>query len=148
MFTCFVACLTRLSLPVDLISPSEGVPALGDEHRSYGALRFNKWVPASLSASWAYDSPYHLAGKFEGSTNHGCVVSQVDIVSTLFWFLSTLIGRSTPVYHSDTATLTASTPRSTISNFRSDQGNVDALESSKLPTLPRFQTRFHEELCL
>ena len=42
--------------------PTRGIPRLGP----FNILVINKPVPVSLSTSWAYHSPYSLAGKFEG----------------------------------------------------------------------------------
>ena len=79
----FVACFTSLLLLVNFVPPPEGFPASRDGYYSRGASGFEKLASAPLSTTWAYYSPYHPAGKFEGSTRGGCVVSQVNIVSLL-----------------------------------------------------------------
>ena len=88
IFAFFVACLTGLFLFVNIVSsPEARFPASRDEYRSRvvsGSDRIR-----SLSASWAYYSPYHPAAEFDGSTRKGCVVSQANIVSSQFG--STLI---------------------------------------------------------
>jgi len=85
IFTFFVACLTGLFLLLNVVSSPEGFPTSRDEYRSRGISGSDRIK--SLSTSWAYYSPYQPAADFDGSTREGCVVSQVNIVS-LVWFPS------------------------------------------------------------
>lgn len=86
----FVACLAGLLFLVNVVASLEGFPASRDECRSRGILGFDKSPSASSSTSWAYYSPYYPAGKFKGPTREGCVVSQVNIVSSIFLLRSIL----------------------------------------------------------
>lgn len=88
LFALCVASFATLLLLTNVVSPPERFSTLRDEYHSRDVISgLNK--PSSiakepLSSYWAYYSPYHPAhGKFEGSTRKGCVVSQVNIVSSL-----------------------------------------------------------------
>jgi len=87
LFTLLVACSTGIFLLVNVVSSPEGFPVFRGEYRSRGVTEgLDKLAPIAsepLSSSWAYYSPYHPAGKFEGSTRESCVVSQVNIVSSV-----------------------------------------------------------------
>ena len=85
IFAFFIASLTGIFLFVNIVSSPEEFPASRDEYRSRGASGSDRMK--SLSASWASYSPYHPAADFDGSTREGCVVSQVNIVSSPFGFL-------------------------------------------------------------
>jgi len=120
IFAFFVACLTGLFLFVNIVSP-EGFPASRDEYRSRGVSGSDRI--RSLSASWAYYSPYYPAAEFDGSTRKGCVVSQVNIVSSQFGFhFDRSHRRSTSIHHA-MRLFVASTPWCPISNLRSGQVN-------------------------
>ena len=82
LFTFFIACFTGLFLLVSPVSSPEGFPVPSNESRSSGVPALDKLAENVLPASWAYYSPYRPAGKFEGSTREGCVISQVNIVSS------------------------------------------------------------------
>lgn len=81
----FVACLTGLLVLVNAVAPPEGFPEPPrNDYRSRGALVGSDKSPlVPFSTSWACYSPYHPVGKYEGSTGEGCVVSQVNIVSSV-----------------------------------------------------------------
>lgn len=119
VFTFFGTCFTSLFLLLNVVSP-EGFPTFRDEYYSRGVIPdFDKTsiTAGPLSSSWAYYSPYRPAGKFEGLTPEGCVVSQVNIVS--FFSLSRSISQYTHLL----SLPAASTSWSPIPNFRSGQGN-------------------------
>jgi len=97
LFALFAACLTGLSLFVDVVSSPARFPA----YHTRGVLGSDKLASVAVG-SWAYYSPYHPAGKFEGSTRDGCVVSQVNIVSS-FSPSDRSHRRSFSVRHSDVA---------------------------------------------
>ena len=83
----FLACFAILSLFVTVISSLARFPVLSrDEYHGRGVtFGFNTLSTVdntSLSSLWAYNSPYHPAGEYEGSIREGCVVTQVNIVSS------------------------------------------------------------------
>ena len=82
-----LASFATLLLLLNVVSSPERFLTLRDEYHSRDVISgLNK--PSSitkepLSSYWAYYSPYQPAhGKFKGSTRKGCVVSQVNIVSS------------------------------------------------------------------
>ncbi|KAF9645613.1 phosphoglycerate mutase-like protein [Thelephora ganbajun] len=83
LFAFFAACLTTLLLLVNVVSSPEGLPTHDEYHSQgtiFGSSELGPTAKGSISVSWASYSPYHPAGKFEGSTREGCVVSQVSIL--------------------------------------------------------------------
>lgn len=102
LFTLFLACFTSIVLLVNLIPP----PALRDEYHSRSVVWFDQLATVPLPTLWASYSPYHPAGEFEGSTREGCVVSQVNIVSSVspLRSISLSIHLHTMTYHSFNAT--------------------------------------------
>jgi len=83
LFALFVACSTSIFLLVNAFSSPWGFPVFRGEYRSRGLDQLAPIAAEPLSSSWAYYSPYNPAGKFDGSTREGCVVSQVNIVSSV-----------------------------------------------------------------
>lgn len=126
LFALFLACFTGILLLVDAVSSPGAFPPSRDEYHSRGASELDRLPFASLWALWAYYSPYHPAGKFEGSTRKGCIVSQVNIVSSVSP-LRSISPTDPPPRHNYLAPLLliyiASTPRCTISDQRGDQGH-------------------------
>ena len=83
----FLACFSILLLLVTVISSLTGFPVLSrNGYHSLGAMfgfdTSSAIDKAPLSSLWASHSPYHPAGEYEGSTREGCVVTQVNIVSS------------------------------------------------------------------
>ena len=146
---CVASFTTCLLLLTNVVSPLERFATLRDEYHSRDVISgLNK--PSSiakepLSSYWAYYSPYHPAhGKFEGSTRGGCVVSQVNIVSS---FLP--VDRS----HCRSITLThlppASAPRSPIPDFQSGQCDCRSpWKTSSRYCLRRSKVQVHEKILL
>ena len=89
------ACFAGLLLFMSVIPFPEVFPALRGDYRSRGTTsRSDNLQPLTgthrPSSSWAAYSPYHPAGRYERTVREGCVVSQVNIVSSYDFHLAVI----------------------------------------------------------
>jgi hypothetical protein len=76
------ACFTGILLFIAAVPLPVGFPTLRDDYHSRSPTSRSGHVSPTTADSWASYSPYYPAGKYEQPTREGCVVSQVNIVSS------------------------------------------------------------------